>query len=947
MTSMELPIAELKDAQSRLIAAMNRIEEIIAEVHKLRLDQQNLADVRTKLEFLQNDLIKRQKLVSAVVKQIKKMKKFRGQGNKQMSKTYEKLQAYETEVSVLSKIQNDVATIGNKDFAELRRMMHPTAALRDLFTGIAILFKVPKWKRWHNVQSFIAKSSTKDKILALRPHHLDARTVKRVRKFLNEHEETVNRLAAYKANRKIAPLEPWLRTMVALAEKIVLYGLAPETLELELQKMQQDIKSENELTKTLEKCKAKEKDIVNAFRTIFKAKGDNFEGLRTISDFLGEEVEQDDSDLDIGDEHEESKDEVSPVSNFVKKGKRRQAVPLDFSTGVNSADVLGEASVSRRPQRAGKGSRREGRSLQGTSNSAQKKKKRSTAVLSYFSGPSNSIKGKGYGDQGATHGNSSKGPGANKRSQGRDNQLPDLADLLEENTKARGKTSKGRKMPANKDNNESRTLRSRNNAQPNESSSRMREIDLLESEGNNHTAELTLDDDPGGRTHLSISASRGSTFKPTINDFADSKWEEEEDDLSLSLDDSVSVKEQLSFCVTSNLHVSTGDFGAYKDFDAEAKADSDNPNQGLKKNPQSKQSSKKKVGDRGNLTRKGAKDRAVSSHDGSDNFSMATMTTTGTVKPGSKIYENNIGDDNDRGAKDNAISSHDGSKDFSMATMTTGTVIPNSNGHETNMREAGGDKKSDHDQKPSDHSLTMSRGTNVQAIGNLNDTSRATGNNNSSNDAGTAAHALTQISNESISIATTSLPESGIGNELGSGVKTNHSRKSLIDFADVDKVGQESCISFRESVVVESLPEIDQKEAKDEELDPELIETLVVKMRRSLRELDVDGIDLDENEEKNSDQFKDIILRYNRHRRNSINYDTDAFDIWKGMGFQFKSFKKVSGVKKKKKEIGYHVDEETPYLEHVQKMRTKRAASGSGSTLEAMESLERQRINTH
>merc|ERR1712060_238968 len=325
-----------------------------------------LSDVQTKLSFLQDDLIKRQKLISAIVKQIKKMKKFREQGKKQMSKAYEKLQAYETEVSVLSKIQNDVATISNKDFAELRRMMNPSAALRDLFTGIAILFKVPKWKRWPNVQSFIAKSSTRKKILELRPHHLDARTVKRVRKFLNEHEDTVNRLAAYKANRKIAPLEPWLRTMVALAEKIVIYGLAPETLELELQKMQQEIKSENELTKTLSKCKAREKDIINTFRTIFRAKGENFEGLRTLSDFLGEDVEEDDSDLEIGDENEESKDGAFPKSDFIKKDKSSQPLGLDFSVGVNSADVLGESSASRRPKRAARGGRRQGRSLEET-----------------------------------------------------------------------------------------------------------------------------------------------------------------------------------------------------------------------------------------------------------------------------------------------------------------------------------------------------------------------------------------------------------------------------------------------------------------------------------------------------------------------------------------------------------------------------------------------------
>jgi len=934
---MELPIAELRNAQSRLDIAMNRIEEIIAEVHKLRLDKQNLSDVQTKLQFLQDDLIKRQKLVSAIVKQIKKMKKFRGQGKKQMSKAYEKLQAYETEVSVLSKIQNDIATISNKDFAELRRMMNPTAALRDLFTGIAILFKVPKWKRWPNVQSFIAKSSTKQKILELRPHHLDAKTVKRVRKFLNEHEETVNRLAAYKANRKIAPLEPWLRTMVALAEKIVVYGLAPETLELELQKMQQDIKSENELTRTLSKCKAREKDIINTFRTIFRAKGENFEGLRTISDFLGEEVEEDDSDLDIGDENEESKDGFFPASDFVKKDKDSRPVGLDFSVGVNSADVLGESSASRRPKRAGKGSRRQGRSVEESNNTALKKKKvRSTRVLSYFSGPSNSISGKGHRGQGTKDVNSRKGLGRNKRRKEKDDQLPDLGDLLEENTKAHSKSSHGRKMKPNKDTKESRTVRSRNGAQPNESSSRKRGINLLESKGYSNPPELTLDDNPGP-SNLSISASRGSTFEPTVNNFTDIKYEED-DDLSLSLDDSVSVKVPLSLCVTSNVHVSTGDFGVYKDFEGEAKAHSDDQNQGVEKNPRSNQSNKAKVGDHASSKRSGAKDnRTRKGAKGTKTRKEAKGTKTRKEAKDNRTRKGAKDNRIHKGAEDTGISSHGGSQNLSMSSMTTsGNVIPSLDGNATSMGNVIGEQKSDHAyQKPS-ISLTLSKGTDDQASGNLISTGRAAGDNNSSSDVGGSVYALTSISNQAISIdSAASLPECRSASELGgSGViwsrnTPSNTRKSLIEIPVDAKAGKGPVSSsFRDSVVVAEMPIREQKVGeKEQELDPELLETLVLKMRRSLRELDVDGIELHENEERNTDKFKDIILRYNRHRRNSISVDTDIFDIWKGMGFKFKKYKKVGNIERKEKEVGYHVEEETPYLKHVKDMRTARATS--------------------
>jgi len=1048
---MELPVAELRNAQSRLDIAMNRIEEIIAEVHKMRLNEENLSDVRSKLEFLQDDLIKRQKLVSAIVKQIKKMKKFRGQqGKKQMSKTYEKLQAYETEVSVLSKIQNEVATISNKDFAELRRMMNPSAALRDLFTGIAILFKVPKWKRWPNVQSFIAKASTKTKILELRPHHLDARTVKRVRKFLNEHEDTVNRLAAYKANRKIAPLEPWLRTMVALAEKIVIYGLAPETLELELQKMQQEIKSENELTQTVAKCKAKEKEIINAFRAIFRAKGENFEGFRTLSDFLGVEAEEDDSDLDIGEENEEAKDGTFPVSDFVKKDKGSQPLSLGFSIGVNSSDVLGESSESRRPRRAAKGSRRHGRPLEESNDSSLKKKKvRSSRVLSYFSGPSNSIPGKGRREQAVQDENSRRRLGKKNRRKEKNDELPDLGDLLEENTKARGntkgrgKSSKGRKLAANKDIKESRTFRSRNGAQSNESSRRKGENDLLESKGKNFSPELTLDDNPRP-TSLSISASRGSTFKPTIDNFTDIKYEEE-DDRSLSLDESLSLQEPLTVCVTSNVHVSAGDYGVYKDFEEESKAHSDNQDQGVEtnprsnqstsstrkgargKNPRSNQSNKAQVGDDASSTRKGAKERSPRSNQankaqvGDDASSTrkgakernprsnqsnkaqigddASSTRKGAKERTPRSNQSNkaqIGDhassarkgakDNRKrkgvkdnrtgkgvkdnrarkGAKDKAISSHDGSQNLSMSSVTTsGTVIPSLHNHSTDMGKVISEQKSDNAYQKS--STSMSVGINDQPSGNLNGTSRAAGNNNSSSDVGKSAYALTSISNQTISIdSASSLPEGRSASEIGgSGVNlsrdtSSHTRRSLVEFpersslvefADDGKIGKlPICNSVRESVVVADMPIIDQKvvEEDDEELDPEVLQTLVVKMRKSLRDLNVDGLDLHESEEKNTDQFKDIILRYNRHRRNSISVDTDAFDIWKGMGYEFKNYKntrkKVGNVKKNKKEIGYHVEEETPYFKLAQEMRTKREIS-SGA-LEALDVQVRRRVNT-
>jgi len=922
---MELPIAELRTAQSRLDVAMNRIEEIIAQVHKLRIDEANLADVRSKLEFLQDDLIKRQKLVGAIVKQIKKMKKFRGTGKKEMSKAYEKLQAYETEVTVLSKIQNDIAMIGNKDFAEFRRLMNPTAALRDLFTGIAILFKVPKWKRWPNVQSFIAKSSTKDKILALRPAHLDAKTIKRVRKFLNEHEDTVNRLAAYKANRKIAPLEPWLRTMVALAEKIVIYGLAPETLQEELQKMQLEIKSVNRLSQTVARAKAKEKEIVHAFRTIFRAKGENFEGYRTLSDFLGEEVEEEDSDFDIGDESEELKDGSFPVAEFSStKDKGSHLVGLDLSIGVSTSNVPSESGVDVEPQRAAKGSG----SMEETNNPALKKKKiRSTRVLSYFSGPSNNIQGKGRREQGAKHQNIMKGLGSKERRKKDDVQLPDLGDLLEDNSKASSKPLKGRKMKANKDVKERNLLSSRNRMQPNLSTSEKLEIDLLEPQGNIYEPGLTLDDDPVP-SNLSISLMQG-------NNFTDSKYEEEEDDMSLSRDGSASVKEDLSpnapaLCL-STAHVSTEDIWVSDGFEGKAKDKSDNENKSQAKLSRSRNLNNAQFVDLA-MKKKSAKAPGNSR-------SAKNLKTKSAIPKTLKV------------ATDKAISSHDGSKHLSMSSMATSASSGSDmHGLGTSKGKITDGNKSVHAyQSPSELSLTIAKGTNNQASGNFSHgASRAARKTNSSRDVGNTTSAVPPISSQKISAPGTAEDlENRAANELG--ISINHIRstehnngESLLERTKDDEAkNQTRGDANRDSVIVAKSLERDEKL---EEIDPKLLETLALKMRKSLRELNVDGLNLNENDKKDTDVFKDLILRYNRYKRNSINYDTDIFDIWKGMGFQFKSFKKVDTIEKPEKEIGYHVEEDTPWLDTVQKMRTQRASSLD--TLENQVEAGKLRCNT-
>jgi len=283
---------DIDDKLSQMDAAMRRAEEIIRSVHLLRRKNAAKSEIAEKLEFLKNDLIRNWKSVRAIVRNLKQVSRNQRTEVKKMRETYNNLKAYETEARTLSNIQDDIEMISNKDFAELRRLMNPSVTLKHLFTGIAILFQVPKCDRWRKVQSFIASASTKDKILGLRPEHIEKKTILRLKKYLNWHHDTLNRSAAYQANRKIAPLEPWLRAMIALAEKIVIDGIVPETRHEKLVKIQAEMQIKltgvEKLTHSVDNAIAQELDVIKAFETIYWNKGMDIRKFNNLGNLLGE-----------------------------------------------------------------------------------------------------------------------------------------------------------------------------------------------------------------------------------------------------------------------------------------------------------------------------------------------------------------------------------------------------------------------------------------------------------------------------------------------------------------------------------------------------------------------------------------------------------------------------------------------------------------------------------
>jgi len=107
-------------------------------------------------------------------------------------------------------------------------------------------------------------------------------------------------------------------------------------------------------------------------------------------------------------------------------------------------------------------------------------------------------------------------------------------------------------------------------------------------------------------------------------------------------------------------------------------------------------------------------------------------------------------------------------------------------------------------------------------------------------------------------------------------------------------------------------------------VDPNVLEALAVKLRRSVRGLTLDHR-VDDEAKDGNEEFKDIILRWNTYERKPLTYETDVFEIWRNMGAKFRRFKKVKRKRASSqcKPVGYHVVEHCPWRKQAQTMREK------------------------
>jgi len=210
-----------------------------------------------------------QKLISTV-NSLKDKEVDKPRLEKLLSSKMRMIEAYKGESELLKKASNDIMVMDRAQFAELRKMKNPKPPLYNLFRAIAVLFNIKYADDENNkigernVKSFTASSEMRQKILRLKPEHLDKATIKRVKDFLARHPE-VSRQNVYEINKHIAVVEAWLRMILNVGERRVSSGKSTEDVDNYTKKLKDTLERTKELNnrvnKTLPRAKRRAYDI--------------------------------------------------------------------------------------------------------------------------------------------------------------------------------------------------------------------------------------------------------------------------------------------------------------------------------------------------------------------------------------------------------------------------------------------------------------------------------------------------------------------------------------------------------------------------------------------------------------------------------------------------------------------------------------------------------------
>jgi len=116
---------------------------------------------------------------------------------------------YQNAVDELETYNEKLAVIDHKTFAEMKVMKQPPKVLKNLLTGVCMVFGMSK-PSWREATSFICRRDMRHKLLNFDPKVLDPKARHKATKFILENMDSFNPVRVEGVNRKAVLLADWV-----------------------------------------------------------------------------------------------------------------------------------------------------------------------------------------------------------------------------------------------------------------------------------------------------------------------------------------------------------------------------------------------------------------------------------------------------------------------------------------------------------------------------------------------------------------------------------------------------------------------------------------------------------------------------------------------------------------------------------------------------------------
>jgi len=150
---------------------------------------------------------------------------------------------YLNAINELEASKEKLAVIDHKTFAEMKVMKQPPRVLRNLLTGICMIFGMSR-PSWKEATSFICGRDMRNKLLNFDPKALDPKARNRATKFIVKNLESFNPVRVEGVNRKAVSLADWVEGLNGVFEVFMKLEKFPdgETILKDIQKAHSELK---------------------------------------------------------------------------------------------------------------------------------------------------------------------------------------------------------------------------------------------------------------------------------------------------------------------------------------------------------------------------------------------------------------------------------------------------------------------------------------------------------------------------------------------------------------------------------------------------------------------------------------------------------------------------------------------------------------------------------